>query len=85
MHTASDVDHETALEAANQALSGGALRSTSHIASVELRGVDDVKRTGRANVNIEDTSRLPGGAWEVAAMLAVGVVTLLLVLAAWFL
>ncbi len=85
MPTAFDMDHETALEAANQALSGGALRSTSHIASVELRGVDDVKRTGRAAVNLEDTSRLPSGAWELAAMLSVGFVTLLLVLGAWFL
>jgi hypothetical protein len=77
------VDHETALEAANQALSGGALRATSRIASVELRGVDDMRRTGRGAVNIDDASSLPSGAWELAAMLSVGFVTLLLVVALW--
>jgi hypothetical protein len=77
------VDHQTALEAANQALSGGALRSTSRIASVELRGVDDMRRTGRGAANIDDPSSLPSGAWELAAMLSVGLLTLLLVITVW--
>ncbi len=79
------MDHETALEAANQALSGGALRSTSRIASVELRGVDDVRRTGRAVANIDDPSPLPSGAWELCAMLSVGFATLLVVIGIWYL
>jgi hypothetical protein len=78
------VDHETALEAANQALSGAGWRSPSRIASVELRGVDEARRTGRAALNIDDTSRLPSGAWELCAMLSVGLVTVLFVVALWF-
>jgi hypothetical protein len=78
------VDHQSALEAANQALSGGALRSTSRIASVQLRGVDDMKRTGRGAVNIDDpSSALPSGAWELAAMVSVGFATLLLIITLW--
>lgn len=79
------MDHETALQAANQALCGGALRSTSRIASVELRGVDDTRRTGRAAVNIDDPSPLPSGAWELAAMVSVGLAALLFVVGMWFL
>ena len=79
------MDHETALQAANQALSGGALREASHFASVELRGVGDLRRTGRTAVPSESGSALPSGAWELAAMVSVGVATLLLVLGVWFL
>ena len=79
------MDHESALQAANQALSGVTWRSTSRIASVELRGVDDMRRTGRAAVNIDDPSPLPSGAWELAAMVSVGFATLLFVVAIWFL
>ena len=78
------VDHETALEAANQALSGGGWRSPSRIASVELRGVDETRRTGRAALNIDDTSPLPSGAWELAAMISVGLAAVLFVVALWF-
>jgi hypothetical protein len=78
------VDHETALEAANEALSGGALRSSSRIASVELRGVDPMRRSGPALPSFED--RPPTReVWHAAAMLAVGVMTLLLVITLWFL
>lgn len=79
------MDHETALEAANQALSGGGWRSPSRIASVELRGVDETRRPGRASLNIDDTSSLPSGAWELAAMISVGLATVLFVIAMWFL
>src|SRR5688572_16040389 len=78
------MDHESALQAANQALSGGALRSTSRFASVELRGAGELKGTGRGMTR-DESSSLPNGAWELAAMLSVGVATLLLVLAIWFL
>lgn len=77
------MDHETALEAANQALSGGSFRSASRIASVELRGVDETRRTGRAALNIDDTSALPSGAWELCAMISVGLAAVLFVVAMW--
>jgi hypothetical protein len=80
------MDHETALQAANQALSGNALSGTSHFASVELRGVAELGRSGgRSARPREDTGPLPSGAWELAAMNSVGVATLLLVLGLWFL
>lgn len=79
------MDHQTALEAANQALGGGALRSTSRFASVELRGVDDLRRNTRAPMNLDEDSHLPSGAWELAAMVSVGFATLLLVITIWFL
>jgi hypothetical protein len=78
------VDHETALEAANEALSGSALRSSSRIASVELRGVDPMRRSGPALPSFEDRP-LPREVWHVAAMVAVGVLTLVLVITLWLL
>lgn len=78
------MDHETALESANEALSGSALRSSSRIASVELRGVDPMRRTGPALPSFED--RPPAReVWHVAGMVAVGVLTLVLVVALWLL
>jgi hypothetical protein len=79
------MDHETALQAANQALSGSSLRSTSHFSSVELRGVGELRRTGRSSVTGADATPLPRGAWELAAMLSVGLATVLFVLGLWFL
>jgi hypothetical protein len=79
------MDHETALQAANQALSGNSLREANHFASVELRGVGELRRSGRGVTPLEDTSPFPGGAWELAAMISVGAATLLVVLAVWFL
>lgn len=79
------MDHETALQAANQALSGGSLRSPSHFASVELRGVGELRRGGRSALPSSDSSALPGGAWELAAMISVAAATLLLVIGLWFL
>jgi hypothetical protein len=81
---AGPVDHQTALEAANQALSGGSLRSTGRFTSVELRGVDDLRR-GRVPMNLDEDSHLPSGAWELAAMVCVGVATLMLVVTLWLL
>jgi hypothetical protein len=79
------VDHETALEAANQALSGSSLRSSSRIASVELRGVDPMRRTGSALPSLDDRPSLSSEAWQVAAVLAVTVLTLIFVVTLWFL
>jgi len=76
------VDHETALEAANQALSGSALRSSSRIASVELRGVDPMRRSGPALPSFDDRP-LSSEVWQVAAMVAVAVLTLMLVITLW--
>jgi hypothetical protein len=77
------VDHETALEAANQALSGSGLRSGSRIASVELRGVDPARRSGPALPSFEDRP-LSREVWHIAGMLAVAVLTLLFVVTLWF-
>jgi hypothetical protein len=79
------VDHQSALEAANQALSGSALRSSSRIASVELRGVDPMRRTGPALPSLDYRPSLSGEAWQIAAMLAVGGLSLLLVVTLWLL
>jgi hypothetical protein len=78
------VDHETALEAANQALSGSALRPESRIASVELKGGDALRRGGRALPSLDHQSPSRSSeAWQIAMMLAVGVATLVLVLSLW--
>jgi hypothetical protein len=79
-----NVDHETALEAANEALSGNALRSSSRIASVELRGVDPMRRSGPALPSFEDRP-LSREVWQAAAMIAVAVLTLVFVVTLWFL
>lgn len=79
------MDHETALEAANQALCGSALRSSSRIASVELRGVDPMRRSGPALPSLDARPSLSGEAWQIAAMFAVGSLTVVLVVTLWFL
>jgi hypothetical protein len=78
-------DHATALEAANQALGGRASRATNRFASVELRGVDELGRTSRESRNPDDDAGggLPSGAWELAAMVSVAVVTLVIVITLW--
>ncbi len=77
------MDHETALAAANQALSGGAPRGTSRIESFDLLGVGE-NRDRSSRRAAPAPSQLPSGTWELAAMLSVGLVTLLFVLALWF-
>jgi hypothetical protein len=81
---ADGMDHETALAAANQALGGRSSRATNRFASVELRGVDELGRTSRESRLPDDgAGALPGGAWELAAMVSVAVVTLLVVIGLW--
>ncbi len=79
------MDHESALEAANQALGGRASKATNRFASVELRGVDELGRTSRASRSWDEDEHLPSGAWELAAMISVGIVTLVLVVTLWLL
>lgn len=62
------MDNHSALEAANQALTGRSTKAEARLASSELRDVD--ARTG---------------AWEMAAMAAVAVATILAVVAVWLL
>jgi hypothetical protein len=76
------VDHETALAAANQALSGSN-RSSERIAAVELNSVDASKRSGRALPSLEARSPLTNEAWQVAATIGVAVATLALVVVLW--
>jgi hypothetical protein len=77
------VDHETALEAANQALSGSALRPESRITSVELKGSDALRRGSRALPSMDQSPSRTREAWQIAAMIAVGVATLVLVISLW--
>lgn len=76
------MDHETALRAANQALSGRAPRGVRRFSSVELRGVEEIRVASREERG-DDGSAVPSGAWELTAMICVGVVALLVVLVAW--
>ena len=79
------MDHETALQAANQALGGRTERSTSRFASVELRGIEELDTATKLGLPVERGSRVPNGAWEIAAMLSVVIATLLVVTGLWFL
>jgi hypothetical protein len=47
--------------------------------------VGELRRTGRSSVPGADATPLPRGAWELAAMLSVGLATVLFVLGLWFL
>ena len=81
------MDHATALDAANQALSGRSSRATNPFASVELRGVDELGRTRRESRSPDGDAgaSLPSGAWELAAMISIAVVTLGIVITLWML
>jgi hypothetical protein len=79
------VDHQSALEAANQALSGSALRPESRIASVELKNGDTLRRGGRALPSLDRSPSRAREGWQIATMLAVGVATLVLVISLWLL
>lgn len=82
------MDHDTALRSANQALEGRTPRSSSSFASVELRAVAGLDPTAPSSLTAasqrRSRSEVPNGAWELAAMLSVGVVTLLGLVALWF-
>lgn len=78
------MDHDSALQAANQALSGNS-RST-RIAAVELNGVDASKRGTHALPSLgEARPQLTNEAWQIAATIGVAVATLALVITLWLL
>ena len=78
------MDHETALESANEALERRELSSGSQVASLQLRGVDPLQRSGPALSSFEARpERLSGEAWQLAGMIAVAVVTLAFVVTLW--
>ena len=79
------MDHDSALREANQALGGRSSRSTTRFASVELRAVESARPGARPSLELETDRSLPHGAWEFAAMVSVGVVTLLFVVGLWLL
>ncbi len=79
------MDHETALAAANQALSGNTLRAESRITSVELKDVGGPARGGRALPSLDESRSSSGEVWQAAAMIAVAVATLVLVVSLWLL
>lgn len=78
------MDHETALEAANQALSGSE-HSANRITSVTLERIDPQRRSGRSLPNLDAAPEHSREAWQIAAMLSVGGLTLLLVVSLWLL
>ena len=79
------MDHETALQAANQALSGSALRPESRITAVELKDGNALGRGGRALPSLDQAPSRAGEAWQIAMMIAVAVATLALVISLWLL
>ena len=78
------MDHETALEAANQALSGSE-RSANRITSVTLERIDPQRHTGRSLPDLDAMPERSREAWHIAAMLTVGGLTMLLVVGLWLL
>ena len=78
------MDHETALEAANQALSGSE-HSANRITSVTLERIDPKRRSGRSLPDLDAVPERSREAWQIAAMLSVGGLTLLLVVGLWML
>ena len=75
------VDHETALEAANQALSSGR-RAESRISSVELNSVSTT-RLGERAPSRAGTPSVSSEAWQIAGVIAVTVATLSVVVSLW--
>jgi hypothetical protein len=77
------VDHETALEAANQALSSGR-RSESRISSVELQNMSaPLSSDGSPRSQRVDAPGISGEVWQIAGMVVVAVATLSFVVSLW--
>jgi hypothetical protein len=79
------VDHETALESANQALSSGR-RSESRVASVELQSMTSTLSSDsgpRSQAEASATSSFSSELWQIAGMVVVAVATLSFVVSLW--
>ena len=78
------MDHETALESANQALSSGR-RSESRISSVELQSMSSTLYSDRpqSQSRPETASSFSSELWQVAGMVVVAVATLSFVVSLW--
>lgn len=78
------MDHETALESANQALSSGR-RSESRISSVELQSMSSTLYSDRpeAQARAATASSFSSELWQVAGMVVVAVATLSFVVSLW--
>ena len=64
---------------------GIALRSSSRITSVELRGVDPLRRSGPALPSFDERPLSREEVWHGAGMIAVALLTVLLVVTLWLL
>ena len=79
------VDHQTALQAANQAFNANARRSENRISSVELEGIDSTEEHGaRSLPKLDRAPSITGELWQIAGMITVAVVTLSFVVSLWF-
>lgn len=80
------MDHETALESANLALSGGR-RSESRISSVELQSIGSTRLGAELADNVLSRPvtppRVSSEVWQIAGMLVVAVATLSFVVSLW--
>ena len=79
------MDHETALESANQALSSGR-RSESRISSVELQSVSTklYSEAGpRSQPRVDSAPSRAAEAWQIAGMLVVALATVSFVVSLW--
>lgn len=76
------MDHETALESANQALSSGR-RSESRISSVELQSMSSTLYSDRPEAQAATASSFSSELWQVAGMVVVAVATLSFVVSLW--
>ena len=78
------MDHETALESANQALSSGR-RSESRISSVELQNINSTLYSDgpKSQVRPRAASSFSSELWQVAGMVVVAVATLSFVVSLW--
>lgn len=78
------MDHETALESANQALSGGR-RSESRISSVELQTMSSTLYSDGppSQARVDTASTFSSELWQAAGMVVVAVATLSFVVSLW--
>jgi hypothetical protein len=78
------VDHETALESANQALGSGR-RSERGISSVELQSVSSTLYSDgpRSQARVDTVASISSELWQAAGMVVVVIATLSFVVSLW--